>query len=1044
MNMIQKFLIRLVLVLSVCFVFGSASLSAQEQSVFIDWQRHFELGEYFFGEGLFGQAQQEFDHVINDDRAAHEGQSEYIKTMSKFRSAVCGVRLKQPDSEKRILEFIREQQPGVIASEASFEMGRYYFSTSKNDQVIQFLDGVDTRNLTNEEQLEYYFMLGYANFVKKKFAPSKKAFVQVKEIKSQYYYPSNYYYGIIEFFEEDYNAALTSFKKVETSKKYSRIVPYYISQILFAQKKYDEVISYGEPFIGKTGVLNQKELHQLVGQSYYEQKNFQAALPHLEAYASQSSNMREDEIYLLAQTQFQNGKYDAALENYEQLSLLESEMGQAAMFSLAEIQLQKNNRPAARIAFERAKGMNYDPVVQKEAEFQYGKLSAELGYTTDAIGVLSTIDNSSPYYLESQRLLTNLFLNTEDYSSALDVLESIPNKTLDLRETYQIVAYRKGIELFAERKYAAAKSHFILSLKEPHDPTTKALALFWSGDADYRMKNYAASNQALNKYLPAARNLSQLPIKSSIPMANYIIGYTEIENKNYSAALRAFDNSVSGFEKRRSQDPAIKQRIFPDAVVRLADMHLLMQNIPSAKASYERVVRLDGLGKEYALFRLARVEKLQNNLPTALLYYEQIASQQPPGDYADDALYEQASIEGLIDSKGKSLQTLQSFLQRFPSSPLKNEVLIKAGLTSYNLDQEDLAIGYYKDVFKNNPSPDESESARQALEMIYTENGNTSEYISFLQSIGMNATVVLQDSLSFYTAKNMYERGEYSAAITRFSTYLDNFSNGIYSIEALYKRAKSYEYIVPKDSLAALADYEALVSRGNSQYLSSGSKQAARIAYDSRQFSKAYTYAEIYERSASSESERNAARLTMIRSAYFNNDVSKISPVANRIFSSDDLDQDVRNETHLYLGRLYMQENKIEDAKLNFEIVEKGAQQTWQYEAGYNLAYIQFYKRDYDGSFEKAASIFPGMSDLYWKAKIGILISILYIQKDELLNAEAMLKTLLEKYTYEDEVRQEAKDLLRNVRKRIQAQSKVRPTEDESDDIQLEKPIEDE
>ena len=126
-------------------------------------------------------------------------------------------------------------------------MGNYYYNNQEFQKALDYYISVDPAGLSNDEINDLKFRQSYAFFVRKKFKQAQNGFRQIKEIQNHYYYPSNYYYGVCAFFEDDYDTALASFQKVNKSKKYSKVVPYYICQIYFAKKQYEELIAYAEP-----------------------------------------------------------------------------------------------------------------------------------------------------------------------------------------------------------------------------------------------------------------------------------------------------------------------------------------------------------------------------------------------------------------------------------------------------------------------------------------------------------------------------------------------------------------------------------------------------------------------------------------------------------------------------------------------------------------------------------------------------------------------------------------------------------------------------
>lgn len=114
----------------------------------------------------------------------------------------------------------------------------------------------------------------------------------MKDSTSQYYKDAVYYSGLCSYYLKDYKNATSTFQKIEGANKYKNIVLYYLTSILAIEKKYDKVISYGESKIAQTTKYT-NEMHHLIGNAYYEQKDYKNAAKHLEDYISTSNKVTQ-------------------------------------------------------------------------------------------------------------------------------------------------------------------------------------------------------------------------------------------------------------------------------------------------------------------------------------------------------------------------------------------------------------------------------------------------------------------------------------------------------------------------------------------------------------------------------------------------------------------------------------------------------------------------------------------------------------------------------------------------------------------------------
>ncbi|MEL7427850.1 MAG: hypothetical protein AAFN81_32985, partial [Bacteroidota bacterium] len=163
-------------------VFFVGWVSAQETTVYTEAYDSYKRGEGFFLDGLYAKAQYEFRQTIDQLRPVNEASSNLLRTKAELGYAQSAVRLSQPDGEKLILDFIRNNTPDPIANQALVEIATYYFDNRDYDKAIDYLGRVPTAGLTREERSAVKFRLGYSQFVKKDFSAAKLNFREIKEI----------------------------------------------------------------------------------------------------------------------------------------------------------------------------------------------------------------------------------------------------------------------------------------------------------------------------------------------------------------------------------------------------------------------------------------------------------------------------------------------------------------------------------------------------------------------------------------------------------------------------------------------------------------------------------------------------------------------------------------------------------------------------------------------------------------------------------------------------------------------------------------------
>ena len=161
--------------------------------------------------------------------------------------------------------------------------------------------------------------------------------------------------------------------------------------------------------------------------------------------------------------------------------------------------------------------MDYDQRIQEDALFNYAKLTFELSYNpfNEAIRGFNTY---LAYYPTSDRVdevynyLVMAYLQTKNFSMALESLEKIKYKDEKIEAAYQKVAFYRGLELYNNLRFIEAVDIFDKSLKyEKYDSGIRARTYYWLGEAAYRSGDMEMANMYFNEFMqdPVSRNLKE-------------------------------------------------------------------------------------------------------------------------------------------------------------------------------------------------------------------------------------------------------------------------------------------------------------------------------------------------------------------------------------------------------------------------------------------------------------------------------------------------------------------------------------------------------
>jgi tetratricopeptide (TPR) repeat protein len=1039
MKLKQRILISLVATL-MCSL---STIYAQPTTVFTEANLAFKRGMDFYDKAIYTAAMQELYVALTQLRPAPEPEARLLRGQAELFYAKSAVRSGQPNGEQLMLDYIRKYAPDAVAGQAAIEMGDYYFAKNKPDKAIAFYDLIEGSELPAAERDELYFKRGYALFTQKKFKDAKGNFSKIKDDKNgRFYNETNYYYGVCAFFENNLEEASRSFQRIQSSKQYAAVVPSSIVQIYAAQRDWDNTIRSGLRALDDSRVKNRPQISQLIGQAYFEKKQYDQAEKYLVEAASSNAPMRTEDYYQLGFCQHRTQRYAEAARSLENLSGQNSKLAQHGLYLLGDCYLRMGERTKAKNAFSITSRMNYDPSVQEESQWNYAKLAYESKQTQEAVDALQAIPQSSKNYTEAQNLLSEVLLQTRDFDAALNIINKTGNKTPRIREAAQKALTYRAMQLMQGGDANGAKSYFERSLSDAPDAVTRGIANYWLGQINHEQKNYEASQKYMGTFLALAKTTSGLPSESSVYTANYIQGYNFLKQKNYTSAQQYFQETVNGIKRDYDyiSSDNVKIQILGDATLRLGDCNFKRNKYDEAIKYYDEAINKNYTGFVYALFQKGVIQGLRGNNLEKIIALEKLTNNYPNSEYAGVSLLEIGSTYLSLNQLDKAQDALNKVVANFKGKPEVVPALLKLGLIAQNKGNNEQAISYYKQVFYNSPNAVDSKAALERLQDIYVNDlGKPDEYFAFLQTIpGYKPDQVEQESVTYRAAEVQYEQGNYDRAIASFTSYLGRFPNATNTLNAYYYRGECYA--ANKDFDNAFTDYEAVVLKGPSKFYAKATEKAALIAYNHKKdFTKALNLFTQMEKSATDDLKRFDAELGAMRSAYRLNRTDAVVEFASKVANNSRATKDQVAAANFYLGKIAFDKNDFDRAQQAMQqTMRNGGNDEQTAEAKYIDALVDYKKRNLDVALNKADKASQNNSFVYWAAKCVILQADIFSEKNDLINARAALESIIDGVKEYPEIVAEAKQKLDNLSKKEALKSRINK-EDKSGLLDMEK-----
>jgi len=1013
--------IRMKSKLWITFAFLVCRTLTYAQSTLIDKnpQALFNKGQELYSQKQYGSAEKVFKDFLT---LSHD---KFLSSEAAYYIAISAVQLGQDDAETLLNDFARQYPESPRNRMMYFFLGRYQFRIRQYDKAAETLAKVDAGDLSNDDELEYNFMMGYTLFKTKKYDKAKDYFAKVKDGRDEDALLATYYYGYIAYIDGHYNEAVKEFLKVKDDKKLKNMVAEYIVQIYLVQGQYDEVIKYGDAVLQDSANTGNQEVKLYVGEAYFFKKDYAKTVALYNSY-QQNGTLTPHHIYQYGYSLMANQDYAGAEKAFVQLDIKSDSLGQNIAYQLGASYLQTGDKIKARNSFEFASKLSFDKNIQEVSLLNYAKLSYELNFQKEGIEAFKAFMKNYPnseYIGEARELLGQILLAANDPKEAIEIIESIPNRNEKLNLAYQKILYKYGFELYNDNKTDEAQGYFKKSIDNALDKKLKALAYFWLGESYYKKVNYDDALENYKNFL----FISEAKYTPYYNVTNYNIGYCYFKKESYTEAYIYFEKYVRE-DKGNKQSPR-----HIDAILRCADCDFENKNYGRALSSYNSVIESNAPTADYAMYQKGMLEGLTNKSDEKIETMKELGRQFPKSSFDDDAMYEVGREYLKYDKNDEAIRAFQSLNYNYPKSPYFRASLLNIGLIYYNEQKENEAAAVFKNIIHEYPYSVEAKQALTALQNIYVERGQADSIEYIYKSLpNINFTASAQDSIVYRAAFTYVIKDDCNGIHDAMGKYLTRFSQGYYTTDAHYYLADC-EYR-NHDTDAAIENYNAVINKSPNEYVEKALKYSSELYYKKRDYEVAKNRYKQLEDIASNNQNTMLAITGELRSDFFIKNYDGAIETATRILAMPAVSGENKLEAQFYLAKSYLESGKLDLALSTFDEVYKHDKTVVGAEAMYQVAYIHFLQEKYK---ESQDIVFKLKDDYayydYWVAKGFILLADDYVKLNDNFQAKSTLQSILDNYTGKDELLDVAKGKMKDIQDKENQDNTNKKGDDENE-----------
>jgi TolA-binding protein len=950
----------------------------------------FNRGMELFNKEKYAAAIRHFDSYISSEWRT--GSMELID--AEYFSAVSALNLYNPDAEYRMMKFIAAHPESPRINEARLALGDFFYQSKNYRKAAAYYETVNRQSLSNDELPAYFFRHGYSLYSKGDQSRALLMFSEIKDIDTEYTPPALYYFSQIAYEQKMYQTAMEGFMKLKNDETFGAIVPFYIVQILYIQKDYDGILEIAPDLLISAGRERSIELYRFIGDAHYNKGNYKDALIYLEKYSEGAKASEREDKYQLAYCYYKTGGIDKAISLFLEIGARNDLLSQNIWNLLGDCYLQKSDKTRARLAFGEASKLSFDRKIQEESLFNYAKLTYETSYspfgeTIAAFTEYIQLYPGSERIQEAYDYLVATYLQVRNYRAALSSLDKIVNKDKKLEEAYQRVAFYRGLELFKNLEIEASIGMFEKSLKyEKYNRSFRARAVYWRGEAWYRLAHYdrARADYELFMGIPGSMILEEYKL------VRYNLGSALFNLQDYSNAL----NHLLTFE---SAATGITPDVMADALNRIADCYFIETNYKLAIDYYDKVIAFGNHDADYAMYQKGFSLGLINDNRGKANVLSALILKYPSSALVPNAIFERGRAYFVMEEYAKGESDFNAIIADYPNSQVVPRAIVQLGLLYYNLGENEKAIARFKKVIEDYKSTPEARYAMTGLRNSYVDLNDVEAYFSYVRTLeGFgDVNMAQKDSLLYTSGENLYITANYERATEVFSSYLNEFQEGSFRLNAKFYLAECLRLSGKSDE--ALKLYIDVSGVPNNQFIEQSLMAAAEILYAKENFEEALEYFRKLEMTAQNNANKLTALKGQLQSASFIGDAQNTIAAADRISAMTNVPEELLRESTFMRAKANYTLDRYEEAIADFRKVGTEVISLEGAESKYRIAEL-LDKQNRTGESEKVILEFIDQKTphQYWMARVFLLLADISQKKGDSLQARATLESLNDYY----------------------------------------------
>ncbi|MCR6641544.1 MAG: tetratricopeptide repeat protein [Sporocytophaga sp.] len=537
---------------------------------------------------------------------------------------------------------------------------------------------------------------------------------------------------------------------------------------------------------------------------------------------------------------------------------------------------------------------------------------------------------------------------------------------------------------------------FNRSLEYPINKDYVIYANYWKGEALSYLKDYNAAINAYAAVFTNTREDNEYYLKT-----RYGIGYAYYNTKQFDKALphfRAYVDKVKADKNKQN---------YNDALLRLADLYYVTKQYEQAIKYYDEAVADKSSDIDYAYYQRGLVKMNLGEVLEAKTNFEAVIKRYPNSLYYDDALFQEGQLELQTGENSDAVKAYSALIGIKPGSPYAPYAYSRRAIAYFNLKDYEKAIKDYQYILDNLPTHEESQNALKGIQEALAAAGREEEFPTILAKFKEynpdNKESASLTVLEFENAKALYNNQKYPQAIQSFLTFISGNPGNPNVKEAQYYMAESYYR--QNELTSAIEYYKKVIEDRTSSYYNKAIQRLADLSLLNKDYQSAKNYYQILLAQARGKKDRSIANVGLVEAYYNTQKYDSATYYTSEILKQGNSTLDAESKAMLYQGKIAMAKGENDKAVDHFIQTINAAKDINAAEAQYLMAKIQYNDKKYKQSLETLYDLNNNYS-IYddWLGRSFLLIAENFVALNELFQAKATLKSIIEKSPHKETV----------------------------------------